>query len=340
MSQRICIAGIGAVSPAGWGVQALCEAVREGREIDRSQLVRESFGVTVNTPVLRVPEGGANVPKFARLRRASSISKYAAAAVTEAVPADRMAASLAGNFRIGVITTLMNGCVNYSNRFFGEVLNDPSIASPILFPETVFNAPSSHLSAMLGSTSPNDTLIGDGAEFFTGLELAAEWISRGEVDGCVVVGNEEIDWLSSEALRFYSRDYVPAEGAAALYLEAGDHGPQLLQVPDPQTFSSSRERIAATARLRHLLEVENDDRSLLVDGRCGVVKHDQPEDQAWSDWQGARISPRRIVGESLGASAALQCVVAIESLRSGACSKAVVTSTGGNEQAAGAVFGS
>lgn len=340
MSLHIRIAGTGAVSPAGWGVQALCEAVREGREIERSVLVRESFGVTVQTPVLRVPELGANVPKFARLRRASAISKFAAAAVTEAVPAERAAASLAGEFRIGIITTLMNGCVNYSNRFFGEVLKDPAVASPILFPETVFNAPSSHLSAMLGSTSPNDALIGDGAEFFTGLELATEWIARGDVDGCVVVGDEEIDWLSAEALRFYSRGYVPSEGAAALYLEAGDQGPELLHVPDPQTFSGSRGRIAASARLRQLLEVQGDDRHLLVDGRCGVARHDLPEDLAWAGWQGLRLSPRRVLGESLGASAALQCVIAIEALRNGSCSKAVVTSAGGNEQAAGAVFGS
>lgn len=339
MSLRISIAGIGAVSAAGWGVQALREAVHSGAEIKPSILIREARGMTISTPVLRVPEAGANIPKFARLRRASPITKYAAAAMAEAVPADRLAASLAGEFRIGVITTLMNGCVNYSNRFYGEVLNDPSIASPILFPETVFNAPSSHLSAMLGSTSPNDTLIGDGAEFFTGLELAAEWIERGEVDGCVVVGNEEIDWLCAEALRFYSRGYLPSEGAAVLYLEAGEVGPQLLHVPDPQTFRGSRERIEAAHRLRGLLGLENSDRTLLVDGRCGVTRHDEPEDLAWADWRGKRVSPRRIVGESLGASSAMQCVFAVQELHNGTFDRAVVTSVGGNEQAAAAVFG-
>jgi hypothetical protein len=233
----------------------------------------------------------------------------------------------------------MNGCVNYSNRFYGEVLNDPSIASPILFPETVFNAPSSHLSAMLGSTSPNDTLIGDGAEFFTGLELAAEWITRGEVDGCVVVGNEEIDWLCAEALRFYSRGYLSSEGASAIYLEAGDRGPGLLQVPDPQTFSGSRQRIDAAIRLRRELEASDDGWTLLMDGRCGVSKHDHPENLAWANWQGPRLSPRRIIGESLGASAAFQCVMAVEEIRSGNCLQAIVTSVGGNEQAGGALFG-
>lgn len=338
MSRRISVAGIGAVSAAGWGVEALAEAVRSQRFIERSSLDRESAGVRVATPVLRVPDGGSSIPKFSRLRRASAISKFAAAAVSEALPADRLAASLAGEFRIGVITTLMNGCVNYSNRFFGEVLHDPAVASPILFPETVFNAPSSHLSAMLGSTSPNDTLIGDGAEFFTGLELATEWLDRGEVDGCIVVGDEEIDWLSAEALRFYSRDYLPSEGAAALYLEAGGEGPQLMHLPDPQTFSGSRGRIEAAKRLRALLDSPGHDRPLLVDGRCGVAKHDLPEDLAWSDWAGARLSPRFIVGESLGASAALQCVLAIHALRSGEVSDALVTSVGGNEQAAGAHF--
>lgn len=333
MSQGIVIAGTGAVSAAGWGTAALLETLAAGALPSVSPLER---GV-VETPVRRVPESAAAVPKAGRLRRASPISKFAAAAALEALGPERLERSLAGGLRIGVLYTLMNGCVNYSNRFFGEVLQDPSVASPILFPETVFNAPGSHLSSMLGSTAPNDTLIGDGAEFFTSLEIAAEWISSGEVDGCLVVGSEEIDWLSAEALRFYSRNYVPAEGAGALYLERGEGPVNLLHVPDPVPFSAEPDRVAAARRLREAFGPL--DGALLVDGCCGVARYDAAERAAWADWNGERLSPRTILGEMLGASAAVQCVVAAEAVKAGRTARAVVTALGGNEQAAGALFG-
>ena len=233
MSLPIAIIGTGAVSPAGWGVTALMDCLQSARRITPSILERRLGESLIQTPVLRVPAEGATTPKFPRLRRTSPISKFAAAAVAEALGNDRLAKIAAGDLRVGVIFTLTNGCVNYSSRFFGEVMNDPALASPILFPETVFNAPSSHVSAFIGSTAPNDTLIADGKGFFSGIDLPAEWIVRGDVDGCLVVSAEEIDWLSAEGLKLYSRDYLPAEGAAAIYLESAPGPVKLLRLPDP-----------------------------------------------------------------------------------------------------------
>jgi 3-oxoacyl-(acyl-carrier-protein) synthase len=335
MSGRIVIAGTGAVSSAGWGVPALVSALDRGEAPPVSMLERGE----IRTPVRRVPENAAGSPKSARLRRTSPVSKFAAAAAIEAIGSERLAKIASGEWRVGVIYTLLNGCVNYSNRFFGEVLADPSVASPIVFPETVFNAPASHLSAMLGSTSPNDTLLGDGAEFFTGLEVAAEWIARGDVDGCVVVGAEELDWLSAEALRFYSRDSVPSEGAGALYLEAGEGMVSLLHVPDPVPFSAEADRAKAARGLKEKIAAEDEPETLLVDGRCGIGRIDRAEACAWENWTGPRLSPRRVAGEALGASAAFQCVAAVEAIRAGRVDQAIAFALGGNEQAAGARFG-
>jgi len=334
----LVISGIGAVSPAGWGVPALMAALGSGAALQPSVIERPLEQGTVRTPVLRVPADSASSPKFARLRRTSPISKFAAAAVAEALGPERIAASVAGELRIGVIFTLTNGCVNYSNRFFGEALANPAIASPILFPETVFNAPSSHLSAMIGSRSPNDTLVTDGAGFFSGMDLAAEWISRGEVDGCVVVASEEIDWLSAEALLLYSRNYLPSEGAAAVYLERGDGPVRVLKLPDPIPFSSLP-RPQAARNIREILRSEGEDTALLVDGTVGIPRIDRAEADAWKNWSGARLSPRRILGESMGAAAALQVVAAVASIRSGTCRQAVATAIGGNQQAGGLLIG-
>ena len=336
---NISITGIGAVSPAGWGVDALMEALRSGAEIPPTLLDRNLAGAWIRTPVLRVPAEGATTPKFPRLRRTSPISKFAAAATAEALGEDRLAEIAAGNLRVGVVFTLINGCVNYSNRFFSETLADPAMASPILFPETVFNAPSSHLSAMIGSHAPNDTLIGDSSGFFSGIDLAAEWISRGEVDGCLVVSGEEIDWLSAEGLRLYSKNYRPSEGAAAVYLEAADGPARLLRLPDPISLAASS-RIDAARKIREQLHAQDDGHTLLVDGRAGVNRYDLPETTAWAGWQGPRWSPRTILGEGMGVSAALQIVAAVDALKSRTFRQAAVTTTGANQHAAGILLGS
>jgi len=338
MSGKLAITGTGVVTPAGWGVAAMMEALASGKTITPSLLERPCGDGSVSTPVLRVPAAGATTPKFGRLRRTSPISKFAAAAAMEALGEMRFAESTAGRLRVGVIFTLTNGCVNYSNRFFGEVLADPALASPILFPETVFNAPSSHLSALIGSTAPNDSLIGDASGFFTGIDLAAEWIERGDVDGCLVVAAEETDWLSAEALCLYSKAYLPAEGAGAIYLEAADGPVMLHHLPDPVSYQS-HERLTAARMMRETLAADDDGFTLLVDSQSGVRRFDRPEIEAWRDWRGPRWSPKQVLGESMGAAGALQVIAAAEALKSGDCRQVVVSSVGANQQAAGILLG-
>ncbi len=335
---NLAITGTGAVTPAGWGVEAMMSALSSGQTIAPTLLERAIGGKKITTPVLRVPMDGATTPKHPRLRRTSPISKFAAAAAMEALGENRLA-MIAGGLRVGVIFTLTNGCVNYSNRFFGEVLADPTVASPILFPETVFNAPSSHLSAMIGSTSPNDSLIGDGSGFLTGIDLAAEWIERGDVDGCLVVASEEIDWLSAEGLCLYSRSYLPSEGSGAIYLEATEGPAMIHHLPDPVSYNACGKSTAAR-RFREILAPQDHGATLLVDGLTGIHRFDAPEAAAWSDWRGPRWSPKKNLGESMGAAAAFQVIAAVEALKSGAFQQAVVSSVGANQQAAGMLLGS
>lgn len=338
MRTTVSISSTGAVSPAGWGVPTTVNSIFS-EEIFQPILLERFVGEEIiRNPVLRVPADSRSVPRFPRLRRASPISKFAAAATLEALGEKRLAAIAAGDLRIGVIFTLLNGCVNYSNRFFGEALADPALASPILFPETVFNAPSSHLSAMIGSTAPNDTLIGDGAGFFTGLDLGIEWLERGDVDGCLVVAAEEIDWLSAEGLGLYSRRFVPSEGAGAVYLDRSAGPAVVLRLPAPVSFSQHSRRDAA-ALCRDRLAANDDGVSLLLDSRVGIPRFDRPETEAWADWTGPRLSPKTVLGESMGAAAAWQVVAAAEAVKSGKFERAIAVTSGGNQQAAGIVLG-
>jgi len=329
----IRITGTGAVSAAGWGVAAMMEALDAGKRPELSELVRErKHGEPVATPVLRVPSAPSTLPKSPRLRRVSPVSKFAAAAAMEALGAERAAKVASGEIRLGVVCSLFNGCVNYSNRFFGEVLADPSVASPILFPETVFNAPSSHLSALFNSTAPNDTILGDGAEVYTALEIATEWLLRGDCDGVLVVSPEEIDWLSAEGLRLYSGDAIPAEGAAALYLEAGGDGPQLLAIPDPVLLGAGVDRAEALRMAVSAADGSDDGRTLLADSRSGVGRFDAPENEVFETWSGPQMSVKTVLGDCFGASAGHQLVAAVEMLRRGDAEQALVITLGGNEQ--------
>ena len=84
MSTTLAITGWGAVSPAGWGAAALADAVKVGSPCETSLLERKLGDQCMTTAVRRVPAGGT-APRVPRLRRASPIAKFAAAAVAEAL---------------------------------------------------------------------------------------------------------------------------------------------------------------------------------------------------------------------------------------------------------------
>ena len=114
---------------------------------------------------------------------------------------------------------------------------------------------------------------------------------------------------------------------------------KLLHVPDPVPFSAETDRAKAALSLREKIAPEDEPATLLVDGLCGIARVDQAERAAWENWSGPRLSPRTITGEALGASAAFQCVAAVEAIRAGKVEHAIAFALGGNEQAAGVRFG-
>jgi hypothetical protein len=279
-----------------------------------------------------------------RLRRTSPIAQHAVAAALEALGTD--AANDVAQ-RLGIVLCVMSGCVNYSRRFYDEALKDPATASPLVFPETVFNAPASHLAAVLGATAINYTLVGDPGAFLQGVALAADWLLAGRVNGCLVIAAEEIDWLSTEAFALFDRQVVLSEGAAALYLRReaaspeGFRGPQpairLAAVSQPYLFFDEQSRARAAERAKAELGPGSPDH-LLCDGLQSAPRTDRAEARAWRDWPGARLSPKLILGEGLMAGAAWQCVSAFDSLRAGEHSAASISVVGCNQQAIAAQF--
>lgn len=335
----IVVRGCGAVSPAGWGIAAFREALAKGEPLETKPLIRPGWLRAL--PIRPVPPS-PHRPGFmahARLRRASAISQYAVAAALEALGSDLHKVS-EGAVRLGVICCVLSGGVNYSSRFYSETLENPIAASPLLFPETVFNAPASHVAALLGTTEINYTLVGDSGTFLLGLALAAEWLSDGQVDGCVVVGAEERDWLTVDAFHRFERKITLSDGAGALYLSRGverDSGVQLSGITDAHSFLQKRGRVRASRAMRAQLP-DSSPNHLLCDGTQQLSRLDAAEIASWADWTGPRLSPKEVFGEGLAASGAWQCVAAIDALRENRYAAANVSVVGCNQQAIGAHF--
>ena len=325
----IVVGGIGAVSPAGWGVKALREAIWKRKPFPVHPLARPGRDEPLR--VRQVPPPAERPPFFQhpRLRRSSAITRFAVAAGLEALGKQEAP-------RLGIVSCVMSGCVNYSRRFYHEVLENPAAASPLLFPETVFNAPASHLAAVLGNISLNYTLVGDPGAFLQGLALGASWITHKQVDGCLVVGAEEADWVTSESFRMFDQGLLLAEGAGAIYLREATQASEvtLRAITDSHLFSARQSRVAAARAMRAQLPSAD----LLAEGTQGLGRYDRAETAGWQDWVGERLAPKLVLGEGLMAASAWQCVAAIDALQQGRCGSAVVSVVGCNQQAIGGAF--
>jgi 3-oxoacyl-(acyl-carrier-protein) synthase len=336
---QVYIHGCGAVSPAGWGLEPLRNAVATRDLLPTKPLARPGWDKPLAMRQVPSPNPRPSFFGHARLRRTSPISQYLVAAALEAIGTDAPLVA-SGKLRLGVVLCVMSGCVNYSRRFYDETLRDPATASPLVFPETVFNAPASHIAAMLGTPALNYTLVGDPGTFLQGLALGANWLLENRVDACLIVGGEECDWLTSDAFRLFSHSIVLSDGAGALYLKKGAKGEALAElrsVTEPHLFSRNQTRLQAVRKVRAELPSLSA-QEVLSDGLQNLPRLDAAEATTWQDWSGARISPKTILGEGLMAAAAWQCVLAIDSLRQNGYSSANVSVVGCNQQAIGAQF--
>ena len=381
---RIFVAGVGAVSPAGWNVAALRGALDQGEPLPTEPIARPGQGSTrrqsgltfpclptepIAHPVQEKPFQARPVPDPAtrpaflahpRLRRTSPITHYAAAAALESVaglranqpgrrlnspspnplPEERAGSPRAEVRSLGLVVCLQSGCVNYSCRFFDEMLKDPATASPLLFPETVFAAPASHLATLLEDVSLAYTLVGDPACFLQGVALGAQWLAEKRVDACLIVGAEETNWIIADALWHLDRPAVIASGGGALCLCSDPEmsvGVELMAITDPQTYSVRNSRWQAAQAMRGQLG-KSSPGELLCDGLGASPRTDAAELAAWRDWTGPRVSPKRILGEGLMAAAAWQCVAACDAVASRRFAAANVSLVGSNQQAIGARF--
>ena len=197
----LAIAGMGWITPLGSGIDPVWERLLQGDEA-QAEKITEQFSNQCYS-VFRVPESAlTSSPRHPRLRRASMISRFAAAAGLEALQAAGVKLDSQSAERMALVFAISNGGVIYTKRFYRDIVEGGAqSASPLLFPETVFNAPASHLAAILGITGATYTLVGDSAAGLLAIRMAEDLMTNEGLDYCLVVGAEEVDWLLCDAYR-------------------------------------------------------------------------------------------------------------------------------------------
>lgn len=338
MSSDIHITGWGSVSPAGWSVSELYGTVEKKMPVPMTTECRSEGAMKRNfrkVPALSVLP---DYMKHARLRRSAPATRFAIHAAVEALGPEKFALARSGALPLGVIFCTMSGCVQFSRRFYAEVLENPLLASPILFPETVYNAPSSHLSALLCSTEINYTLVGDTAQFVRGVEIARQWMEDDLVQACLVVAAEELDWISDEAWMLFHRRGAAAEGAAAVLLEK-KAGIEIKHITEARTYGNRMSRQEAAQRVKAELLAHASPQASLCDGLGAGKGTDRAEHSAWQDWRGERCSVREFLGEGFGVTSGWQTVMACEMLSRRATEEVIINAIGLSQQAVGMVVG-
>ena len=126
-------------------------------------------------------------------RRMSRVSRMAVAASIEALEDSKLALETIDKDRVGVIIGTAYGSSSHVEDFFVSLLNDgPRGAQPFLFPETVPNAPASHISMFHGITGPNTTFCQNDISAENAILYAINLLSQDIADVVFVGGADEL----------------------------------------------------------------------------------------------------------------------------------------------------
>jgi 3-oxoacyl-[acyl-carrier-protein] synthase II len=326
----LAIAGMGWVTPLGNGVNPVWKQLLQGYEATAAK-IPEQFGDRAYN-AFRVPESVlTSLAPHPRLRRASAISRFAAAAGLEALQAAGVKLDSQSAERIALVFAVSNGGVIYTKRFYREIVEaGAQSASPLLFPETVFNAPASHLAAILGITGATYTLVGDSAVGLLAIKMADDLMANEALDYCLVVGAEEADWILCDAYRRWrllrltppvepfsekKRGMILSEGAGAVLL-ARDGLVVIEGIHPGMSYGKRAEAEEALKRiLSNLSQMEIDfvissaNGTFIDEAECEALRHTIPDAFVYT--------AKPALGESVGAAGLWQVIVGTQALRCG-----------------------
>lgn len=321
----LAIRGMGWVTPLGHDIGQVWNQLLEGKEARA-----ESVSSPISSHSYRAFRAAEIASVHPRLRRSSAISRFAVTAGLAALEnAGVDCKKVAG--RTALIFATSNGGVIYTKRFYHDiVVSGAPAASPILFPETVFNAPASHLAAILGITGASYTLVGDGAVGILAVQMAADMMRNGSVDYCLVVAAEETDWLLCDAYDKWRllragppiepfqqtpHGMILSEGAGALVI-AREGAIVIDRIVAGENFAN---QAAAAAALRHIYaELGTEDVGIVVASANGTFIDHAEQDAILEKIPETLVyAPKAALGEGVSAATTWQVMAAAQALLSG-----------------------
>ena len=226
---RFAITGVGSISPLAHDPDGLAEALEAGRRAigEASLDGLPSEGARCVGRVLDFDAAPYVPPR--RARRLDPTSVRAVSAARQVLGA---AGLEEGDDRLGVILGTSTAGASPMVRFLTELFRvSPEAAPPFEFPNTVANAPASHISIELGLIGPNATLNHSESVMGQALLWGRSWLEAGRCDRLLVgaadewtpyqqVGFEQVGALRRGAeARLDDPGIVLSEGATLLCLE-------------------------------------------------------------------------------------------------------------------------
>ncbi|MCB1036166.1 MAG: beta-ketoacyl synthase chain length factor [Acidobacteria bacterium] len=245
-SSSVVITGLGAVCAHGCGREAVARALAGGEprlmEVDRSPgFHREMGSLQLAGSRLASLVQGVDLKEWLSpmaARRMSPPSKMAVAAAKMAVAEAALEGEALHPAAVYVSTNF--GPSTYSEKILEQVFHEgPEAVSPMLFTESVANAPAAQIALAFRAVGPNVTVTQREAGAVLALAGAAREVARGRVPTAVVAAVDEVSTVlhatldrlkalatpeadGREVARPFDRrrtGFLLSEGASALVLE-------------------------------------------------------------------------------------------------------------------------
>jgi 3-oxoacyl-[acyl-carrier-protein] synthase II len=322
--ERPSITGIGSVSPFGPLRGLVGRKKAEPRTVTAwpTDGLRRAFLVSPFRPAEVVPG-----LKTRRLDRLSVWCLVAAALAIEDARLDLKGKDLNGEdrSRIAVVFGTGFGCLELTEAFLQSVAaNGYAGSDPIVFPETLTNAPAAHVARVFGLRGPNVTLSHKGLSGEGALMQAASLLRSGQAELAIVLAGDTLtrsiyDWFEAAALLSRAAfdpasvpapfspsgdGFVPGESVTAVVMEsaprARSRGAQVYAAYR-SGFAAADPKAGAFVARRALGDSSPADVRMVISSANGSRTLDQIESAAIREVFGAEtpvIAPKAFLGES------------------------------------------
>lgn len=185
-SRRVVVTGMGAVSAAGWGVDALRHTLRSGKTaigaFDRFDHSRQRTHVAG-----QVPPAPPSCDEFIQWKRLSNSDRFALFAASEAVGSAGLSRPL-HDIAAGVFFGSSTGGLFEAEEFFEALCADTGTARRTLLASHGISAPAEAVARYLGICGPVETISSACASGGLAIEQAFRAVRSGELDVAIAGG--------------------------------------------------------------------------------------------------------------------------------------------------------